>query len=122
MSYSLQRRRGYLSLSMQDWPRMLDLAIEYDWKPAGTNGPNGMYVFNNGQRVGARDARNFAAALGRALPDIPVQDTLTPKMRKDGKPKRGCKITLLDWFSGVEGRELVTKSAAFCRKGAFEIW
>jgi hypothetical protein len=101
---------------------MLDLGIAYGWKPAGTTGSDGGYVFNDGQRVHARDARGLAAALERAYLDIPVQDTMTSKLNAKGSPKRGQKVTLLDWFSGDEGRELVKKCAAFCRKGEFEIW
>jgi hypothetical protein len=100
---------------------MLDLALKHGWKPAN-DADFGFYELNQGNRVTAKDARNLAAALERAYEFLPKQETMLPKLKKNGEPKRGEKITVYDFFSGREARAFVKKCAAFCRKGAFEIW
>jgi hypothetical protein len=66
------------------WPLLLELAVSYGWKPAGTRAPidiytgeimtgewDGSYCSNDGQVVIKEDAASLADALERALPDIP---------------------------------------------------
>jgi hypothetical protein len=75
--------------NIHSWPRVLNLAYEYGWKPAGTeitmniydlDGKSfkksqrewsGSYMFNDYQEVTKEDASNLAAALQMALVDIP---------------------------------------------------
>jgi hypothetical protein len=106
---------------MSVWPQVLELAIEHGWKPMGTSG-SGSYVLNQGDRVLAKDARRLAAALERAFATLPVEDMLKVKLTRDGIPKKGMEVTLVDFFSGDEGRKLIRKCIRFFQKGAFEIW
>ena len=72
----------YWSVNHVGWARILNLAERYGWHPMGTVEPewegepdappwHGSYSSNDGQRVLAADAANLAAALARALPDLP---------------------------------------------------
>lgn len=70
--------------SAEAWVKALNLAMAYGWLPAGTHlSPvieccgfdpeewDGTYLTNDGQTVLTRDALALAAALERALDDIP---------------------------------------------------
>ena len=65
-----------------EWVRIYHLAERYGWDPMGTVEPewegepdappwDGNYSSSDCQRVLAADAANLAAALARALPDLP---------------------------------------------------
>ena len=64
-----------------DWKALLQLARDYGWTPAGTVPPVGRDDLNwdrtyhpaQGQSLDPVDAERFAAALERALTDIPAQ-------------------------------------------------
>src|SRR6266498_363908 len=89
MSYELVNRTTEVSrkFSRQSWPKALELARLYGWRPMGTRLPflsgfyelnaewNGTYLTNDGQIVKAEDAFSLAAALERALGDIPDANT-----------------------------------------------
>lgn len=106
---------------MSVWPKVLELAMEHGWKPMGTSG-SGYYVYNQGDRVLAKDAYRLAAALNRAYKTLSAEDAMTPKQRLDGTPIDGQVITPEDFFRGDEGRKLLKRCITFFRKGAFEIW
>jgi hypothetical protein len=66
------------------WHRLLCLAVDYGWKPAGTSDRRylpeeylhlrlGGYEPSNGHTVNSIDSACLADALGRALPDIPIR-------------------------------------------------
>jgi hypothetical protein len=67
------------------------------------------YFSNSGQRVTDDDAKALAAALARALPDIPDA----------GDPERGR--GLLERFCGSE-KPYLGAFVEFCRRGGFAIW
>lgn len=84
MSYELINQSTILcrTFSRQFWAKALELAECYGWQPRGTCPPShidfyqleaewdGRYYTNDGQVVGADDARSLAAALERSLDDI----------------------------------------------------
>jgi len=85
MSYELvnQSTEVCRKFSRQSWPKALELARLYGWRPMGTRPPSiydfyklnadwsGTYLTNDGQIVKAEDALSLAAALERSLDDIP---------------------------------------------------
>jgi hypothetical protein len=101
MGVDLSGAGGCKWLSWTGWEKLLKLAHEYGWKPAGTKPPRGIvmkpdgsidhemtamyswseedwdgsYFSNNGQYVTDEDAANIADALERALHDIPDEET-----------------------------------------------
>lgn len=166
MGMDLHGRQGYFRFTLYGWDRVLKLALLYGWQPLGTalnrrqarryaekvcKTPeqvsqmisrlaleyHGAYCFNEGQYVTARDAKNMAAALERALPDIPQQDIYKRKWRE---MRRQCKETgrqptrrqlqslspltrqgAIEMFSGRRGKQVLREFIGFCRKGRFRI-
>jgi hypothetical protein len=114
MGVDLYALGGNLHWSFEGWRKVLSLAKRYGWQPMGTEPPqwdrdgagedrvaaenaetlaswDGDYYCNNFQTVNARDARNLADALERALPEFP------------------------------EARQTLQRFIAYCRAGAFRI-
>lgn len=99
--------------SRQFWGKALELARSYGWKPLGTQPPiipgfhslktlwDGTYMTNDAQTVAAADARSLAAALTKALDDIP--DT---GAAPEWNPKLWVEDDLPEWFSPEE-REMI---------------
>jgi hypothetical protein len=94
------------------WSSALLLAVEYDWVEAGTSDPlqpgsdigwKGNYSLNNGQKVGATDARAFANALEAALADTP------------DSPDEG-------WLLSGDFRTHIVRLIGFCREGSFRVF
>lgn len=80
MGYDLTNKKWEFRLTIHFFPKLLRLALAYDWLPQGTlkieaTGWDGSYLKNSFQRVGALDALNLAGALERALEEIPELDT-----------------------------------------------
>jgi hypothetical protein len=96
MGMDLHGAGGYYRFSNTSWRKVLELAFEYGWKPAGTEpgrwvdpstgeldkqmSPNpdewdGTYFGNESQWVTDEDAAHIADALEQALDDIPDFDT-----------------------------------------------
>ena len=125
------------------WGCFLELAYRYGWQPIGTEAPawevlgadppihadypdwSGTYFSNDGQFVTDRDASNIAAALERALDDIPDHDAMEDEeiyicgtsgydiqTAQDASP--------IEWFSG-QGKTRVRDFIEFCRAGGFLI-
>jgi hypothetical protein len=85
----VNRHNDYIAFRHMVWARILYLAEDYGWKPAGTLSPydhddpnseyyvaepwHGGYATNEGQLVSADDARAFADALEAACERIPDQ-------------------------------------------------
>jgi hypothetical protein len=159
---------NYMYFNLISWPLLLILASDYGWEPMGTINPypfyisehpeleaktnlewHGDYCGNASQTVTAQDALNLAAALERALDDIPDYTDVLPKMigLKQGETCTGCElyqavnrdfseladenqnlsivvpdphIRALEYFGG-ENKHLVKNFIIFCRKGAFYI-
>lgn len=89
---------GEFAIPARAWLNMLTLARWYGWKPEGTKPPkawviadgstdwkglpedwDGRYFPGDLQRITERDAKALAAALTRALADIPEHDALEAK-------------------------------------------
>lgn len=157
MSYELVSQSTLLcrTFSRQFWAKALELAQFYGWKPLGTRPPShldfyelcaewdGRYLTNDGQTLKEEDARSLAAALERALNDIPDEDLTTDWKSifqlEDGLPEwlspeekefieEELQDGLLDimgtnpreYFAGGEKRHL-KQFIRFCRLGSFEI-
>ena len=119
----LRGRWGVMVFNLQTWQRMLNLARNYGWQPGINNLED--YCFRPGQIVREADGLALAAALERALPDIPghqavaVASSTNPAIAQLRQISRG--ISLLEWFSG-EARQNLEGFIRFCRVGGdFEI-
>ncbi len=141
--------------SRQFWSKALDLAELYGWQPLGTQPPSvydfhqlnaewdGTYFTNDGQMIKAQDASSLAAALEKALEDIPdanprmdwnlklwLEDDLPEWLSPDEREliDDGLKDSLLDimgvnpleYFAGDEKYNL-KRFIRFCRLGNFII-
>jgi hypothetical protein len=115
MGMDLSGAGGYFRWTIYGWSNTLELAEQYGWHPMGTGAPRGIlkgnqsgsYFSNDGQLFYARDARNLAEALERALEEIP-----TEKLKKNGS----------NWLFTKEGKESLKRFIIFCRKGSFRIY
>ena len=139
MGMDLQGPGGSFSWNIFQWGKLLDLAERYGWTPAGTLAPDpdpvfddpgsppapwdGGYFWNDFQRVADADAANLAAAIERALPDIPDHDAMGHKTIDVG-PFKGIdpavSVSALELFSGGI-KDRVKDFIAYCRRGGFKI-
>jgi hypothetical protein len=118
MGMDLSGAGGYFRWSARGWSQILNLGLEHGWEPTGTGPPRGMlkadcsgiYHGNDGQLFYARDAKNLAVALERALAD------LAPK-----KPSKKPRIDQRDWLSAPGTPESSRQFIKFCRRGSFRI-
>jgi hypothetical protein len=71
MAYDVTNAKGeQMQLLHREWELLLELAVQYGWQSVrGEHIRGGGY--GRGGRIDELDARNMAAALGRAMPDIP---------------------------------------------------
>jgi hypothetical protein len=92
---SIHASCGEFAVPARAWQLMLILADRYGWETRGTKPPDelaidaglwransdwdGRYLPAYGQQVTEQDARDLAAALERALPDIPDHEALESK-------------------------------------------
>ncbi len=132
MGMDLCGRDGGIRFNNLTWSQILNLADRYGWQPMGTEAPawevlgadppihadypdwDGTYFSNDGQFVTDRDASNIAAALERALDDIPEHDTMEDmQTAQDASP--------MEWFSG-QGKTTVRDFIEFSRTGGFCIF
>ena len=144
MAVDLLGKQGHMLFNNHGWSKMLELAQQYGWQPKGTQPPllemeekevvtngsgdddwDGNYSTNDRQRVSPEDAANIAAALGRALEDIPGHDVMEDKIRFiEDEPvvhwDTADNTSAVEWFSGGR-RTRVQQFIAFCRGGGFSI-
>jgi len=73
MVYALSNGKTTFEWDAEEWPKVLELAREYGWKPSGTLSEShhgrewdGNYTSRKRQKVTDRDAYNMASALRRA--------------------------------------------------------
>jgi hypothetical protein len=144
MGVDLSGAGGHQRFSHMSWHKVLDLACEYGWQPAGTELPrwhdetgalieqwsldanewDGGYSSNDGQYVTDEDAAHIADALQRALEDIPDFDTgerwaeYGPADQLTDPLARALMMPSLEFFSG-EAKQHVRDFIAFCRAGGF---
>ena len=155
MSYELFNPYTTISrkFSRQFWSKSLELAELYGWQPMGTQPPSehnfddlnaewdGNYFTNDGQIVKAEDGSNLAAALEKALGNVPddkanmewntkywVEDDLPEELTPDEVEMvhDGLENELLDFdetpplefFAGDEKYHL-KQFIRFCRLGNF---
>lgn len=112
----LSNSNAQFLLSRESWERTLNLAALYGWTgqeaaapPAGDRTPSPEYLFDEAERVAAIDCHAIAAAIDRALPDIPDHDA-----RLEGGDSAAYSV----YFSGI-GKLWLRALAAFCRSGSF---
>ena len=113
----------------------MELAYVYGWKPTGDGTPciKGRRAtdscedwewpeekfFEHYPEVMPEEARAIAAALERALPDLPRYDCLPNRVRCwDYRLEEN--IPLVEWHAG-QGRGYLIAFMAFCLEGGFEI-
>ncbi len=143
MSVDLFGKQGHMPFNNLGWSKMLELAERHGWQPKGTQPPDmegtqivtngssdddwdGNYYTNDWQGVSPEDAANIAAALERALEDIPDHDAMEDKIRfiKDEPVvdwDTADNTSAVEWFSGAR-RTRVKQFIAFCRGGGFSIY
>ena len=105
-----------------DWKALLQLARDYGWPPMGTSPPPGRddlswdrtYHPPQGQSLSPEDGERFAAALERALADIPALPdqpvTAPPSVSPIG-------LAALSYYQGPR-RALLQRLIASARAGA----
>jgi hypothetical protein len=111
-------------LHAHEWHKALALAREHGWSARGTRhdahpGWEGRYDEPHNQRVEAKDARDFAAALERALPDLP------PRREEDfvqhSADRTLVSLSPAEYLGGVKGRRFVEALVGYAREGGFRI-
>ncbi len=138
MGMDLSGAGGYFFWNAGAWGELLELGKEYGWVPMGTgprnrwfsaDQPSDNYYGNDAQLVYARDARNLADALSRALKGLknpPIRSKRSkPGSRRQSIKKSGAnayRADMRDWFSSEEGRKCIRKFIRYCRIGNFRIY
>jgi len=144
MAVDLLGKQGHMLFNNHGWSKMLELAERYGWQPKGTQPPllemeeigvvtngssdgdwDGNYFTNDRQRVSPEDAASLAAALERALEDIPDHDAMEDKTRfiQDERVvpwHMAERIPPSEWFSGSR-KQRVRDFVTFCRAGGISI-
>ena len=161
MGYDFYNERGEcFGLHSSSWPMAYDLAVLYGWQPAGT-GPsvdpqcvpkneaidlsqmiqeasvnfgsesNGSYFGNDWQVVHGADALRLAAALERAVAELPDEDLCPVKIMKlINRHGRPIEVKVLAdnahddpklYWSGTDSKARLREFINFCRQGSFAI-
>jgi hypothetical protein len=149
MGYDLHNAHRDMRFTGAAWGALLHLAQQYGWEPAGTEAPtwslneeeagqpwadwSGSYLCNDYQMVTDADAGQLAAALERALPDIPDHAAQTaPALATRvaapfdvlvglaGVQRCGEDITAPALFSGPN-KAVVRDFIHFCRESGFVV-
>ena len=106
MGMDLLGEKQKFRLNWSGWTDILELANNHGWKPKGTKAPkfrgncknwDGSYFCNSWQLVTKKDAENIAAALKKALKEMPL----------DRRQK--------------ENRKVIKEFIDFCESGSFII-
>ena len=115
-----------MSLLHREWEMLLVLAQRYGWDPERGN----IDRYAEGGRVSREDAASMAAAIERALPDVPtfVADGLTEEQRRKPQPLTELRARRpgneqgdpLAYFSG-RGRVALTRFVHCMGPGAVEV-
>lgn len=136
MAIHLHNARGDFHWDSFSWAKLLRLAESYGWRPAGTTLPqseirwmpegrwNGNYATNDRQTVAAADAQALAAALERAVRDIPSEDVIAQHRAPSGGIQilpNPPVISDIDWFCGFEGKARIREFISYCNAGEFQI-
>jgi hypothetical protein len=131
MGVSLTSDSGsFRSYNLQTWCGILDLAMAYGWKPAGTEDPlyeagdddwNGSYTYNCGQCITASDAASIADALDLVLldPEIDAGVGRDDPFGEYGSDPfgEGTPLPTAARFPGPAGKDGIRALIRFCRKG-----
>ncbi len=141
MSYFLTRSEDdHFQANIRAYPALYNIAAIYSFKP------NGDIPFSNdGNQVSKEDAGKWAEALGSALDDIPDQkaNPLPEKIKEirdktetfdlGGSDPEACvqfikaiktnpHASVLEIFSGTEGKKFVKDFIEFLKRGAYSTW
>lgn len=132
----LHSTKGDFTWDSFSWVKLIRLAEHYGWQPADTTIPeselkwmpngqwNGNYTTNDGQTVTLADARSLAAALDRAVRDIPSENVIAQYREPSGGIQilpNPPNISDLDWFCGPETKDRIREFVSFCYAGEFQI-
>jgi len=112
MGYDLTNKKGEFRLTIHFFPKLLRLALAYDWIPQGTlkietTGWDGSYLKNSFQRVGALDALNLAGALERALEYGPEEAEILTREICKRKMSTGEALAFISAVRGL-GKDKIT--------------
>ena len=118
MGMDLYGKGGYFRWLNYAWEEVLVIAKLGGWKPLAVTTFEGgeqhdtcYYMYNDGQVVTAKDAKNMAAALERSLePDMQKKLKLRKRPRFD------------PWFFTKGGVAYFRKFIVFLKAGAFRIY
>ena len=113
MGMDLEGAGGYFRWTRTGWTDILTLAEQFEWEPTGTGPPKGTrrdewtrdYSSSVGQLLYARDAKNLADALGRALKESPE-----------------TWIVDSGFLASTDGARAIRDFIRYCRKGSFRIY
>lgn len=105
----LKRGSDELSVSDWDWNFLVRMAKGHGWASFASFDVSDIKV------VTKADAHALAAALEKALPEIPEECTILEDQGISSLPDDP-----LEWFSG-DGRIIVKHVIVFCRGGAFVV-
>jgi hypothetical protein len=120
MGLDLTGKGGYFRWTWSGWGNVLKLGLVYGWEPAGTGPPRGTpaaewegdYASNQGQLFKAREAKQLAGALERALADFP--DYRRPEDADAGDA--------WSYLCTPQGRQSLEDFIAFLLAGSFRLY
>jgi|TARA_Y100000310_G_scaffold510_1_gene762 hypothetical protein len=141
MSYFLTRSEGdHFQTNIRAYPALYNIAAIYSFKPSGD-----IPFSNDGNQVSKEDAQRWAEALESALDDIPDQkaEPLPDKIKEirektetfdlgESDPETCVQFikairtnphaSVLEVFSGAEGKKFVKDFIKFLKRGAYSTW
>jgi hypothetical protein len=133
--YSLSDE-SYFRWNMWGFPPIRFLGELYGWEPMGTivqiegeEEEGCWYETNDGQIVCKEDAKNWAKALEKAIPDIPIvaKEDTTQFLNDEYMKRRSAiwrkeKDAIMKEFDTEDSVEYIKDFIVFLRKGAFRIY
>jgi hypothetical protein len=137
--YLSSKKEGGFHFNNCAWSKILNLAEQYGWEPAGTIDPywadepdthewNGNYTSHDGQAVKSEDAENMADALEKSLKDIRAvdRDTVVERIiRENPEHSWGPSWYMTPhefWGTGSKGKQIIKDLIKFCKQGGFRIF
>lgn len=121
MGFDLEGKGGSFRCTIGSWLDVLELGELYGWEPMGTGAPKGVsakewqgeeYCSNDGLLFKARDAKNLAKALSRALAKFPEID-----WPADAEPSE-----TRAWLSTEAGKKWLEEFIVLLRAGSFRLY
>ena len=144
MAYYITNGEQDITYNLNAWPLLLELSFHFGWTAKGTKLDSeekwtGSYLTMSGAYVDSEDALNLAAALERALPEIPdvdigvvesvwgsniinrgsksIEEALDEMTIYLNPPRGESKSKLLLRFGGEGEKEKLREFIKLCREG-----